>query len=265
MMMDDVRALEGCSHDQRFGYICRQLAAMNVPYLVHEYATGRNIATRRHHVSCFGVAAHYDAVPGSPGANDNASAVAVCLELLRRRSISRGVGTPMRAFFFDEEERNLRGSRAYLADHGVGNLRAFFNMELVGMGDRFATWPGTAHVRGFAVHAFEAAAKGLGTTSTRVDGLVGTTADHAPFRERGLTEAFTITCISSRDLEIAEEFRLAAGRGVYQDEIHAIMSRAPLFQHYHQPTDTSEHLSETSLQLTAAAVERAMSILESHL
>jgi hypothetical protein len=153
------------------------------------------------------------------------------------------------------EERALRGSRAYLADCGVGNLRALLNMELVGMGDRFATWPSSHGRSGQAVCAFEAAATALGTTSTRVDGLVETSADHAPFRSRGLTEAFTITCVSSKDLEAAQEYRLAAGRGVYQDEIHAIMSRAPLFQLYHRSTDTSGHLSEASLRLAADAIE----------
>jgi Zn-dependent M28 family amino/carboxypeptidase len=197
-------------------------------------------------------------VPGSPGANDNASAVAVCLELLRRRSSSAGDSPALSAFFFDEEERNLRGSRTFLATHGVGRLRALFNMELVGMGDRFATWPSAVSEDGVALRAFEAAAAETGTTSTRVDALVGTTADHAPFRERGLTEAFTITCISGADLAVAEEYRLAAGRGVYREEVQQIMSQAPLFRHYHQATDTSDHLSEESLRLTADVVERAI-------
>jgi hypothetical protein len=131
-------------------------------------------------------------------------------------------------------------------------------MELVGMGDRFATWPSAPIGDGFALRAFEAAAAEAGTTSTRVDGLVGTSADHAPFRERGLTDAFTITCISAADLAVAEEYRLAAGRGVYREEVQQIMSRAPLFRHYHRVTDTSDHLSEESLRLTADVVERAI-------
>lgn len=61
------------------------------------------------------VAAHYDTVPGSPGADDNASGLAVLLEVARRvtqRSLSR----PVHFIAFGLEEEDLLGSRAYVAD-----------------------------------------------------------------------------------------------------------------------------------------------------
>src|SRR5712691_11073463 len=60
------------------------------------------------------VAAHYDTVPGSPGADDNASALAVLLEAarcLRRVPLSREV----RFIAFSLEEEDLLGSLAYVS------------------------------------------------------------------------------------------------------------------------------------------------------
>jgi aminopeptidase YwaD len=61
------------------------------------------------------VGAHYDAVPGSPGADDNGTAVAVLLELARTFSATPA-RRPIRLVAFDLEERNRSGSRAY-AEH----------------------------------------------------------------------------------------------------------------------------------------------------
>jgi Zn-dependent M28 family amino/carboxypeptidase len=60
------------------------------------------------------VAAHYDTVPGSPGADDNASALAVLLEVAQRiRQIS--INRPVHFIAFCLEEEDLLGSRAYVA------------------------------------------------------------------------------------------------------------------------------------------------------
>ena len=61
------------------------------------------------------VGAHFDTVPGSPGADDNGTAVAVLLELARAFS-TWPARRPIRLVAFDLEERHQRGSRAY-ADH----------------------------------------------------------------------------------------------------------------------------------------------------
>ena len=63
------------------------------------------------------VGAHYDAVPGSPGADDNGSALAVLLELAREFSM-RPARMPLRLVAFDLEEADRAGSRAY-----AGTLR----------------------------------------------------------------------------------------------------------------------------------------------
>jgi Zn-dependent M28 family amino/carboxypeptidase len=57
--------------------------------------------------------AHYDSVPGTPGADDNASAVAVCLEcarLLKENDIGRAM-----IVLFNREEDGLLGSSEFVA------------------------------------------------------------------------------------------------------------------------------------------------------
>jgi Zn-dependent M28 family amino/carboxypeptidase len=60
--------------------------------------------------------AHYDSVPGSPGADDNASAVAVCLECARLAK-ANDIGRAM-IVLFNREEDGLLGSRQFVASLG---------------------------------------------------------------------------------------------------------------------------------------------------
>jgi Zn-dependent M28 family amino/carboxypeptidase len=83
------------------------------------------------------VGAHYDGVPGSPGADDNASAVAVLLEMARAFAADpprRRVRLPA----FDLEERDLAGSRAYAAElHRQRQpLALMIALEMLGYADR---------------------------------------------------------------------------------------------------------------------------------
>jgi aminopeptidase YwaD len=60
------------------------------------------------------LAAHYDTVMGSPGADDNASALAVLLDVASRLA-AMPLRRPIRFLAFCLEEENLLGSRAYVA------------------------------------------------------------------------------------------------------------------------------------------------------
>ncbi len=57
--------------------------------------------------------AHYDSVPGTPGADDNGSAVAVCLECARLLK-GNEIGSTM-IVFFNREEDGLLGSSEFVA------------------------------------------------------------------------------------------------------------------------------------------------------
>jgi hypothetical protein len=82
------------------------------------------------------VGAHVDHLgPGYPGADDNASGVAMLLELARRLSARRGeLQRSILFVFFTAEEEGLRGSRAFVAAPPVplARMTAMVNLDMVG-------------------------------------------------------------------------------------------------------------------------------------
>lgn len=83
------------------------------------------------------IGAHYDAVPGSPGADDNATGIAVLLELARALAAEPG-RYPVQLVAFDLEEWDLAGSRHYAAKLKQQNqsLRLMISLEMLGYCDR---------------------------------------------------------------------------------------------------------------------------------
>ncbi|KYC36491.1 peptidase M28 [Scytonema hofmannii PCC 7110] len=78
------------------------------------------------------VAAHYDTVFFSPGADDNASGVAVVLELARLLG-SRPTAKTLQLAFFDLEEAGLLGSKAFVKNKThLENLNGVIVMDMVG-------------------------------------------------------------------------------------------------------------------------------------
>jgi hypothetical protein len=78
------------------------------------------------------LAAHYDTVLNSPGADDNASGVAVLLEIAR---LFNSGSTPrtLQLAFFDKEEAGLLGSRAFVNNKArLQKLRGVVVMDMVG-------------------------------------------------------------------------------------------------------------------------------------
>ncbi len=79
------------------------------------------------------IGAHYDGVIGSPAADDNASAVAVLLELARFFS-ANNLDYPLRLIAFDLEEYGLIGSQFYaksLKEKGE-KIRLMLSLEMLG-------------------------------------------------------------------------------------------------------------------------------------
>lgn len=78
------------------------------------------------------VTAHYDTVAGSPGADDNASAIATALEVARLFRQQKTVRS-LKLAFFDQEEQGLLGSWAFTAQpENVATVAGVINLEMVG-------------------------------------------------------------------------------------------------------------------------------------
>ena len=82
------------------------------------------------------IGAHYDAVPGTPGADDNATGVAALLELARAFA-AQPANYPLRLVGFDMEEYGLLGSVQYAADlkQQQQPLRLMISLEMLGYCD----------------------------------------------------------------------------------------------------------------------------------
>ena len=76
------------------------------------------------------VAAHYDAIGGSPGADDNASGVAGVLEATRVLSQQAFEATVV-FIAFDREEQGMIGSAAYVAQHASDDIRGVVNLDCI--------------------------------------------------------------------------------------------------------------------------------------
>ncbi len=79
------------------------------------------------------IGAHYDAVPGTPGADDNATGVAALLELARALA-DTPAKHPVQLVAFDMEEYGLLGSTQYAADlrQQQQPLRLMISLEMLG-------------------------------------------------------------------------------------------------------------------------------------
>jgi Zn-dependent M28 family amino/carboxypeptidase len=129
------------------------------------------------------VGAHFDTVDGSPGANDNASGVAVVLAVARYLRDVPCRTAAVKVALFDQEETGLFGSRAFAQTLDPASVRAVHTIDQVAWdadGDRrFELELPTARLE--AEWRAAAAVVGVTVMATATGGT-----DHDSFRERGL-------------------------------------------------------------------------------
>jgi hypothetical protein len=132
------------------------------------------------------VTAHYDCVPGSPGANDNATGVSLLTRIARRLDARDGV----RFVLFGAEEPFIAGSRAYVASPSssgaLASCRACLNLDMVAVGERFAVRcvTNSSWARAFERLPSQSAA---GVPIVRTD--LYAASDHWAFHEIGIPSA----------------------------------------------------------------------------
>jgi len=251
-LIDIVKNLEGKSDRERMELICSILRGERIDFERDPYSTGENIIVYSGMKNEIGVGSHFDKVSGSPGANDNASAVAVSIDILRRVKAKPLKNIGVRGFFFDQEEEDLTGSLYYARTYDISGLIGLYNMEMVGCGDKLALWWSESLYEGRLVKTFEETCHENGVLCFRfpdISKLLRNTGDHQSFNLAGLKEAFCITAISDDDLKVAAKYLGSdADDSVISERAY---SEAPLFSHYHKPSDKSEHLNDKTLQMVS--------------
>ena len=257
--LDLIKKLDYKSDRERLQLIIAWLDHHPVTYRLQEYDSGTNlIVDLGHSLKRTGISSHFDIVERSGGANDNGSAIAVCLNIIERYIQKGDHSKGLRIFFFDEEETGLKGSEAYIEQYGIADLTGLINLELVGMGNKLALWPLNQSYHGKLLTSFEQSARAENTAAIRFDKIVTNTADHLSFREAGLTDAFTVTCISDEDIQAAELYYKALQRNTTGVSLYDLLHRAPVFMHYHKPSDTWEKLEESAMERVASVIWRTV-------
>jgi len=117
-------------------YLTQQLELVQLSPRLESFEQGVNILAERPGTNpkagSIVLAAHYDSVLNSPGADDNASGVAVVLEMARLFA-EKPTPRTLKIVFFDQEEVGLLGSFAFTGKpENLTNLQAAIILDMVG-------------------------------------------------------------------------------------------------------------------------------------
>ncbi|MGE5542920.1 MAG: M20/M25/M40 family metallo-hydrolase [Bacillota bacterium] len=141
------------------------------------------------------IGGHLDSVAAGPGANDNASGVAVILEAARVLK-DYDLASEVRFLAFGAEELSLLGSKHYastLTAEDVSNIIGMFNLDMVGIGDECTSgnigiYEEDDPYAEILVDLSIISAGEMGLTM--LDEARGTNSDHYPFEALGIPVNF---------------------------------------------------------------------------
>ncbi|MEW6245646.1 MAG: M28 family peptidase [Nitrospirota bacterium] len=257
-------------------YLRDQFAALGYEVATHEFealgGTYRNVIATRLPLTASArggppliLAAHFDTVMGSPGADDNASGVAVLLEVARRlRDLPLGRPVRFIAFNLEEEDlpaerQGLLGSLAYAAHLRATdqNILGAIVLECVGYA---RSEEGTQQVPPGVPIAVPSTGNFLG-----VIGNAASAALTASVEQAAKPHVPVVSLVVPGNGELLPDTRRSDHASFWHYGSPAVMLtdtanfRNP---HYHQPTDTietvnMEFLSKVASAVTASALELA--------
>jgi hypothetical protein len=231
--------------------------------------TGVNLvarmAGRRTDIQPILVSAHYDTVPGSPGADDNASGVAAMLECARVLA-ETPLDCAVDFVAFDMEEDGLVGSAALVHElTSSTGYQGVYNLEMVG----FTSGPGTQELPpGFPL-LFPDVHRHLEERGFRGDSIVVVSLeDSGPLSDR----LVAATRQHTPELDMVE-IRISAGMPIPPDLFRSdhspfwaagipavLITDTANFRdpNYHAPTDTPDTLDYDFLRRVTVALTAAV-------
>jgi Peptidase family M28 len=251
------RLLEGRSNAERESAVARYLGARGIPYAVHRFTSsegsGENFAVDLGTGDrMFLLAAHHDAVSASPGANDNAAAVAILLNLIERLAAAPPTKLRLRFLFTAAEERGYLGARHYVRDTDIAEVAGVLSLELCGIGDSVVIWDAADETP--FLGKVSAALQGLGLARDQGHHVVGRIpmfgSDHRAFAPLGVP-AYGFTLVPSANVEALRQFVFSPVRSAIR---HLIRRPVP-FDTYHTPRDRGGTLEPEALALALRALE----------
>jgi len=251
------RLLEGRSNADRQAAVASYLEARGVPFGRHPFesseGSGENFSIelgsgRR----VLLLIAHHDAVPGSPGANDNAAAVGILLTLLERLAASVPPSLRVRLLFTAAEERGYLGARKYARGGNLAGLAGVLSLELCGIGDTLAIWDAVDRTPflGRLCAAFE----GMGLRRDESYHIAGRIplfgSDHRAFAPAGVP-SYALTVVPAAQAEALRQFIFTPTRSA----LRFFVKRPAPFDTYHTSRDRGSTLEPAAMALTLRALE----------
>ena len=194
--------------------------------------------------------AHHDAVPGSPGANDNAAAAAILLHLLPRLRVPPSLR--VRLLFPACEELGYLGARAYVRDLGVASVIGALSLELCGVGDSVALWDAGEETP--LLRTARGALDGIGLRADESYHVVGRIpvfgSDHRAFAAAGVP-AYGLTVVPTGNAAALRDFVFRPVRGAIMN----LVRRPAPFDTYHTHRDTLTTVDPAALDRVVRALE----------
>jgi Peptidase family M28 len=265
--LDTARLLAGRSNQERARLVETVLDRSDLPVTRHPYRTvegaGVNLFAdigRGDRVLL--LAGHHDAVPGSPGANDNAAAVGILLALAARLRALPPRRLTVRLAFFGDEERGMLGSRVYVRSAPLEALLGVVSLELCGIGDSLALWDVTPALADTPLlRAWIGAVEALGYRRDETFHLAEPVpffgSDHRPFADRGVP-AVGLTVVPTAAADALRAFIYGGVRGILVPPAR----RPPPFTTYHTAEDRPETLEPAALARVVDALEGLVRVLD---
>jgi aminopeptidase YwaD len=243
-------------------YLAEQFTLLGLDVSAHPFralgGTYRNVIGEKKgqaHLPPLIIAAHYDTVEGSPGADDNASALAVMLEVARSL---RGVplARSVRFIAFGLEEENLLGSLAYAsslqaAGEAIGGAIV---LECVG----YARSEEGSQQQPSIPTAVPSVGDFLGIVGNAASAPLVKAVEAAA--NRAVPDLKTVSLVVPDNGELLPDTRRSDHAAFWHHGYPAVMLtdtanfRNP---HYHRPTDTLETLNLAFMEQVARAVTAA--------
>ena len=251
------RLLEGRSNAARESAVARYLRARGVPFAVHRFESSEGAGENFSVDLGTGdrillLAAHHDAVPGSPGANDNAAAVGILLNLIEELAASPPTKLRLRFLFPAAEERRYLGARHYVREANVAELAGVLSLELCGIGDSVVIWDAAEETP--FLRTVGAALEGIELRRDQSYHVVGRIpmfgSDHRAFAPLGVP-AYGFTMVPSANAEALRQFVFSPMRSA----LRYLIRRPVPFDTYHTPRDRGGTLEPPALALARRALE----------
>ncbi len=195
--------------------------------------------------------AHHDAVPGSPGANDNAAAVGVLLHLIPHLPRAVPSDWRVRLLFTAAEELDYLGARAYVEEVSLEGVAGVLSLELCGIGDTVALWD--AGDESPFLRRVTGALESIGLRRDEGHHVVGRIpvfgSDHRAFAAAGLP-AYGFTMVPLAHAESLRRFVLNPLRS----SVRVLVRRPPPFDTYHTSRDALATIEPAALDRAATAL-----------